>query len=602
MYDTDTALIDTDTAVTETDTDTVVTETNTDTVVTETDTDTVVTETDTDTVVTKTDTDTVVTETNTDTVVESSDKTIYGTSSDDLINISQSGSVRSLAGNDTINVKSKDVFAYGGSGDDLFVVDAYSYGNLTDITISGGEGNDTIQFRPDTYGYDNLGIVISDFSNNDVLRFDGSDYYYSDYYSSYRKLTQSVIGGNVVISDNASIDSYYGTSERITPKFSITLQGVSDISQVANAKYYRYNGSTPRDYKTFAELFGVSAASTNTTPAETVKPEPVVTVTEDDDDTTTTTSTTTTEEVTTTTTKTTTTTEEVATTTKTTTTTTKDTLPTATGSDDDSTADDSTKSSGGNTVINNINNYYGDYTDNSNNNGTIVQGSTVNGNVTNNTTVDNSKTIIISGNTYTYDGGDKVIENYKQGEVVELASDYAGIDLKENSFYVKSSSGSLEIQNSRDKFVGYSAQSEMVAYSYVAGSSGAVDGRNYDKAEIMIGADNANNQIYAGNAGSSLWGGNGGTDTLTGGNGYDEFFYAVGGGDDVIQNANDNDLINLASVTLSQISSVEVNIGQVNINFVDGGNLQVQGGSGVGYQIAEGTFQVNHSTGHWSNK
>ena len=118
----------------------------------------------------------------------------------------------------------------------------------------------------------------------------------------------------------------------------------------------------------------------------------------------------------------------------------------------------------------------------------------------------------------------------------------------------------------------------------------------------MIGADNADNQIYAGSGGSSLWGGVGGNDVMTGGSGYNEFFYAVGGGSDVVKNANDNDLINLASVTLSQISSVEVNIGQVNINFVDGGNLQVQGGSGVGYQIAEGTFKVDQSTKEWTNK
>ena len=255
---------------------------------------------------------------------------------------------------------------------------------------------------------------------------------------------------------------------------------------------------------------------------------------------------------------------------------------------------------GGDTIINNY--YYGDYYDNSNNNGTIINNSSVGGDVTNVTDVDNSTTIVISGNTWTYNGGNKIINNYQQGEVVELASDYQGIDLKENSFYVKSSSGQLEIQNSRDKFVGYSASGQMAAYSYVASGAGNVDGRAYDKAEIMIGADNANNQIYAGNAGSSLWGGNGGTDTLTGGNGYDEFFYAVGGGDDVIQNANDNDLINLASVNLSQIAGVDVNIGEVTINFVDGGNLRVQGDSSVGYQIAEGTFQVNQSTGQWSDK
>ena len=167
---------------------------------------------------------------------------------------------------------------------------------------------------------------------------------------------------------------------------------------------------------------------------------------------------------------------------------------------------------------------------------------------------------------------------------------------------MKSSSGQLEIQNARSKFVGYSANSEVVAYSYVASNSGTIDGRGYSQAEIMIGADNADNQIYAGGSGSSLWGGTGGNDTLTGANGYTEFFYAVGGGSDVVQSSNSDDLINLASVSLSQISDVNVNIGQVNINFIDGGNLKVNGDSGVRYQVAEGTFSVNQYTKQWSNR
>ena len=236
-----------------------------------------------------------------------------------------------------------------------------------------------------------------------------------------------------------------------------------------------------------------------------------------------------------------------------------------------------TASSGGTTIIYNIDSGGGDVVIGNNN-------------------------IVKSGNTWTYNGGNKVIENYQQGEVVELASNYQGIDLNGNSFYVKSSSGSLEIQNSRDKFIGYSAGGQTAAYSYVASGSGTVDGRNYSQAEIMIGGENADNQIIAGSGGSSLWGGVGGNDTLTGGSSYNEFFYAVGGGSDIIQNANDNDLINLASINLSQIAGVDVNIGQVNINFIDGGRLQVNGGSGVGYQIAEGTFQVNQSTKQWSAK
>ena len=109
-------------------------------------------------------------------------------------------------------------------------------------------------------------------------------------------------------------------------------------------------------------------------------------------------------------------------------------------------------------------------------------------------------------NTWTYNGGDKVISNYHEGEVVKLASDYQGIDLKGNSFFVKSSSGRLEIQNARDKVIGYSAGNEVAVYSYVASGGGNIDGRGISQAEIIIGGDNTDNQIYAGAGGSSLCG------------------------------------------------------------------------------------------------
>ena len=208
-----------------------------------------------------------------------------------------------------------------------------------------------------------------------------------------------------------------------------------------------------------------------------------------------------------------------------------------------------------------------------------------------------------NGNIYTYSGGDKVIENYQQDEVVALTSDYQGIDLNGNSFFVNSSSGHLEIQNARDKFIGYSAGDEnVIAYSYVASGGGNVDGRNYSQAEIMIGGDNSSNQIFAGNGGSSLWGGNGGADTLVGGDGYDEFFFAIGSGGDVIQNAGSNDVINLLGVSLEQIAGVYVSSEQVHIDFTSGEFLQVNGTTNVGYRLQGATYACNQSTGEWSTK
>ena len=231
----------------------------------------------------------------------------------------------------------------------------------------------------------------------------------------------------------------------------------------------------------------------------------------------------------------------------------------------------------------------------------IIDNASIGGDVNvKNTTTNITNVTVMS---YSYNGGNSLILNYQEGDIVQLNSDYAGIDLRGNSFFVNSSSGQLEIQNARDKFIGYSSRNnDVIAYSYVASDSKDVDGRDKKQAEIMIGGDNANNQMYAGSGGSSLWGGNGGNDTLTGGDGYDEFFYAIGSGNDVIKNSNSTDIINLLGVSLEQITSVDVTVSEVNVNFVDGGNLKVEGNTSVGYKLGNTVYAVNQSTGEWFTK
>ncbi len=504
-----------------------------------------------------------------------------GAGNDSIGVYSRGASVFGGAGNDTVDFNRAHTYANGGEGNDLFYLNrADANENLTDITITGGEGNDTIEMQPaatNYYSYSanrKIEMVVTDFSGDDAIRID-ENYLgdYDNYYNSYRSLTQEVKNGNVVISDNASVTSSRGnvSTQTVDPKFSITLQGVDDISKVADAKYYVYYNDAPRAYKTLGEFFGV----TSTTSTDTVQPATETDVTP-------TTSTTTTK------TETTTTTTETTTVSTSTTVNTATTVSTATAQSDTQTA-----SSGGNV----INNYYGDVYNVSGNSGTVVVGSSVSGGVGN--------TVIINkeGDTYTYNAGDKVINNYQQGEVVRL-DDYQGLDdIRGNNFYIKSSSGRLEIQNMRDKFIGYSAfNSEVIAYSYVASDSRNVDGRGRNQAEILIGADHQNNQIFAGNGGSSLWGANGGADTLVGGDGYDEFFFSMGSGGDVIQNAGSNDIVNLLGVTLDQISNVYVSQEQVHIEFTSGEFLQVKGNTGVGYRLENKTYVCNQSTGEWSTK
>ena len=545
------------------------------------------------------------------------------------------------AGNDTINIVRGHTFADGGEGGDLLYLSPYNsyyhYGiGLTDTTITGGAGKDTVEFLPYSEKYP-AKIVITDFSNDDVLRIDEN--YSGDYIGSSRRvIKQQVVGGNVVISDNEYVSTSNGdtTKQAVEPMFSITLQGVSDISQVANAKYYVYDVNTPKDYKTFGELFGVSDSAVVKPVTETVEPATVEPVSSN----TTPTVPATVEPVSVVDTL-----EPVTETTKSATvkSAVEDTVPTSTDDeeDTDTTLDSLTggksvavgtileidgkyykvtedgyelvgksiddNDNGGKTIIVQDGGKYVEGDDNSTNT-TSTSTTSATTNTENNTinNIDNStNTTIINNvnNTYTYNGGDKVINNYQQGEVVQLASDYQGIDVNGNSFLVKSSSGAVEVQNARDKFIGYSAtNTDVVAYSYLGAKAGVIDGRDKNQAEIFIGGDHVDNQIYAGNGGSSLWGGNGGTDTLSGGEGYDEFFFAMGSGNDVIQNAGDNDVVNLLGVSLEQITYAEVSSSDIHIGFTDGGHLQLQGQSATGFKLENVTYTANRSTGEWTTK
>ena len=214
-----------------------------------------------------------------------------------------------------------------------------------------------------------------------------------------------------------------------------------------------------------------------------------------------------------------------------------------------------------------------------------------------------SSPVVKSGNVYTYNGGNGTIENYVVGEQINLASDFTGINLDENNFYVNSSSGTLAIQNARDKVISYgTSDGNLIAYSFMSSGGGVIDGRNIPQYEIIIGANNSNNQIFAGSGGSNMWGGAGGNDTLVGGEGYDEFVFGLGSGGDIIQNAGDNDVINLSGVTLNQIMGLNVSESSVNISLVDGSYLNVEGNSKVGYKIENAVFACDQSTGNWYAK
>ena len=197
-----------------------------------------------------------------------------------------------------------------------------------------------------------------------------------------------------------------------------------------------------------------------------------------------------------------------------------------------------------------------------------------------------------------------VKSGYTPYEQVNFHTELKDLETKGDNLIIYSNTGSLTIANVRGQNMTYGdADGNVIGYSYVSGKSETIDRRNYSKFNVVIGADNADNVIYAGSGGSNMWGGFGGKDTLIGGAGYDVFNYKAGSGDDLVQDAGDNDLVNLNDVSMSQIVSAKVDYSEISVTFTEGGSLKITGNSKVGFLVDGVTYYVsNRSTGDWSTK
>ena len=495
-----------------------------------------------------------------------------GNGNDSIVVVSRGASIVGGNGNDTINFADSYASADGGSGDDVFY--RQSNNNTSEnVTITTGVGADTLYFnRNDYYSSRQFKAIVTDFSNDDAIYLNqygivnSSAYYGSGRYGAF---SYTVNNGNVVISDNASIKGDDTIVGAITPSFTVTLQGVGSIGEVANAKFYRYSDSTPLEITTLGELFGVEPIETTPVTIETstipddgyVCKYPV-----------------------------------------------SGYIPTSSGGNDTPTSSSGstdTQSSGNDATGGNVYIFGNVYVINGDNNGTILIDSTVSGGVTNSTNIDNSTSYTYSGgyDTIGYGSNSSVSSNYNSYEQVNLSTEVQGFAIKDNNFYVTSKTGALRIQDARGKNISYGdSNGNKIANSYLASGGGTIDKSSSSQIEVLVGANNVSNQIYAGSGGSTLWGGAGGADTLTGGAGFDEFIYTTGSGSDVIRNAGDNDVVNLAGVSLSQIVSANVGYSEISATFQDGGSLNVKGNSNVGFKVDGVTFVANRSTGQWYTK
>ena len=196
-----------------------------------------------------------------------------------------------------------------------------------------------------------------------------------------------------------------------------------------------------------------------------------------------------------------------------------------------------------------------------------------------------------------------IIPSYA-GEKINFSTTLTGIDFNDTDFILKSSTGNLTIQNARDKIIDVATGGNTIAYVHMSSGAGKFDGSTFSVLELLVGANNAENELIAGSGGSLMWGGVGGNDTLVGGYGLDNYFFGNYDGGDVINNSYQNDTIFLYDVNLSDIAAVSYGTNQVNLNFLSGGNLQVNGIENLSatFQFADGSkYKCDTNTQIWQN-
>ena len=196
-------------------------------------------------------------------VSSSNNSLVYTGAGNDFVgtNFTTNHTIYGGKGNDTVRFRVGRVYANGEDDNDTFVIldGANSVtcdgGNGNDrfwfiesaskISIAGGSGQDTYHFDPYyLFGPYHNDVIIKDISSDDIIRYDfeGTD---------GSELSYSKSNGNIVLNDS---DNGF---------FTITLQGVTDISQVADVTYQGMDAT-----KTLGEIFGVNSSTIDTLPTD----------------------------------------------------------------------------------------------------------------------------------------------------------------------------------------------------------------------------------------------------------------------------------------------------------------------------------------------
>ena len=209
----------------------------------------------------------------------------------------------------------------------------------------------------------------------------------------------------------------------------------------------------------------------------------------------------------------------------------------------------------------------------------------------------------ITPTTYVYQGGDAVVDTFNSYDFLKFAATYTGFDFAEKDLIIYAAEGSIRINNSKNKLIEIAdANGNLTAHAYFADNyGGGIDGRPFDKFEVIHGSDNLPNQIFAGAYGSSLYGGFGANDELYGNVGIDEFVYKYGDGQDNIFNAGAEDAVNLSGISLDQIWAAQIYDNGVNLIFTDGGALSINGQVG-NFILGGQSYGADYQSKTWYTK
>ena len=213
----------------------------------------------------------------------------------------------------------------------------------------------------------------------------------------------------------------------------------------------------------------------------------------------------------------------------------------------------------------------------------------------------------INGNSYTgawydYTGGTTNITDFESGDMINLPSNFTGISFDSSNFYVYTTTGTLTVKNIYDKVMNFGIYEMGFMDICLMKDATTFDGSGTDMAEIVYGSGSVNNSIIAGDGDSMLWGGGYSNDTLVGGAGEDTFIFGNYDGKDVVKNASYNDIVDMSSVSVFDLSSLYLSSGNtINLGTYSGSSLAIQnsGSSSAKIQLAEGSVRYNFNSGNW---